>query len=122
MEYLGDTTMSAPALNAVDLSRDEARALFDRVMRNAELMLKHNCVHADLSAFNILYWDGDIRIIDLPQAVNPYVNPKAFQVFERDIARVCQYFARYGIYTDPRQRAREMWRRNVKRDASEVFL
>ena len=122
MEYLGDTTMSAPALNAVDLSRDEARALFDRVMRNAELMLKHNCVHADLSAFNILYWDGDIRIIDLPQAVNPYVNPKAFQMFERDIARVCQYFARYVIATNPRQLAREMWRRNVKRDTSEVFL
>jgi RIO kinase 1 len=122
MEYLGDATMPAPTLNTVELSRDEARALFERVMRNAELMLKHNCVHADLSAFNILYWDGDIRIIDLPQAVNPYVNPKAFQMFERDIARVCQYFARYGIATNPRQLAREMWRRNVKRDTSEVFL
>ena len=122
MEYLGDAVMPAPTLNTVELPRDEARALFDRVMRNVELMLRHNCVHADLSAFNILYWDGDIRIIDLPQAVNPYANPKAFQMFERDVARVCQYFHRYGVAANPRQLAHEMWRRNVKRDSSEVFL
>lgn len=122
MEYLGNAAMPAPALHAVTLGRDEARELFDRVMQNVELMLRHNCVHADLSAFNILYWDGDIRIIDLPQAVNPYVNPQAFQMFERDITRVCQYFRRYHIDADPRQLAREMWKRNVKRDSTEIFL
>ena len=122
MEYLGDAAMPAPMLNTIALPRDEAHALFDRVMRNIETMLRHNCVHADLSAFNILYWDGDIRIIDLPQAVNPYVNPKAFAMFERDVTRVCQYFHRYGIDANPRQLARELWRRNVKRDPSEVFL
>ncbi len=122
MEYLGDATIPAPTLNTIELPRDQARELFDRVIHNAELMLRHDCVHADLSAFNILYWDGDIRIIDLPQAVDPCVNPKAFQMFERDLARVCQYFARYGIAANPRQLARAMWRRNVKRDTSEVFL
>ena len=122
MEYLGDANEPAPALNTVDLEREEARALFDRITHNIELMLQHNCVHADLSAFNILYWDSDIRIIDLPQAVNPYVNPQAFQMFERDVLRVCQYFARYHINTNPRQLAREMWKRNVKRDWTEVFL
>ncbi len=122
MEYLGDASVPAPMLNTVDLADDEARELFDRVMHNAELFLQHNCVHADLSAFNILYWEGDIRIIDLPQAVNPYVNPKAFQMFERDITRVGQYFARYGIDANPHLLARKMWKRNVKRDTSEVFL
>ncbi|MDE3090372.1 MAG: hypothetical protein KGJ80_13405 [Chloroflexota bacterium] len=122
MEYLGDADMPAPTLNTVDLPRDEARMLFDRVIHNAELMLRQSCVHADLSAFNLLYWEGDLRIIDLPQAVDPYVNPRAFQMFERDLLRVCQYFHRYGIDTNPRQLAREMWKRNVKRDTSEVFL
>ena len=69
MEYLGDASEPAPTLHTVELERDEAHTLFDRVMHNIEVMLQHNCVHADLSAFNILYWDGDIRIIDLPQAV-----------------------------------------------------
>jgi RIO kinase 1 len=122
MEYLGDAAMPAPALNAIALPRDEARELFDRVLHNIELMLQHNCVHADLSAFNILYWNGDLHIIDLPQAVDPYVNPQAFQMFERDITRVCQYFRRYHIDANPRQLAREIWKRNVKRDTTEVFL
>lgn len=122
MEYLGDAEMPAPTLHALELERGEARTLFERVLHNIELMLRHNCVHADLSAFNILYWDGDIRIIDLPQAVNPYMNPKAFQMFERDVLRVCQYFQRYAIDANPRQLARELWKRNVKRDSSEVFL
>jgi len=122
MEYFGDATMPAPTLHAVTLEHDEAREVFDRVMRNIELMLQHNCVHADLSAFNILYWDGEIRIIDLPQAVDPYVNPKAFQMFERDVTRVCQYFQRCHIDASPSQLARAIWRRNVKRDVTEVFL
>jgi len=122
MEYLGEAAMPAPPLHAIRLERDEGRELFDRVMHNVELMLQHNCVHADLSAFNILYWDGEIRIIDLPQAVDPYVNPQAFQMFERDIMRVHQYFHRYGVDADPRQLAHEMWKRNVKRDTTEVFL
>lgn len=122
MEYWGDVAMPAPVLHAIALPHDEARELFDRVMHNVALMLQHNCVHADLSAFNILYWDGEIRIIDLPQAVDPYVNPKAFQMFERDITRVCQYFQRYHIDANPRQLARDIWQRNVKRDTTEVFL
>jgi RIO kinase 1 len=122
MEYLGDASEPAPALVTVELERDEARTLFDRITHDVELMLQNNCVHADLSAFNILYWDGDIRIIDLPQAVNPYVNPQAFPMFERDVMRVCQYFHRYSIDMNPRQLAREMWKQNVKRDWTEVFL
>lgn len=122
MEYLGDADMPAPTLNTVVLPRDEARTLFDRVIHNAELMLRQSCVHADLSAFNILYWEGTVHIIDLPQAVDPYVNPKAFQMFERDLLRVCQYFHRYGIDANPRQLARELWKQNVKRDTSEIFL
>ncbi len=54
-------------------------------------MLANNVVHGDLSAYNILYWQGDIRIIDFPQAVNPYKNPNAYRIFERDVERICQY-------------------------------
>ena len=50
------------------------------------------------------------------------MNPQAFQMFERDVTRVCQYFHRYGVDVNPRQLAREMWKRNVKRDGTEVFL
>jgi len=102
MEYFGEAQLPAPTLNTVRLERDEAQALFERIVYNIEVMLAHAIVHADLSAFNILYWDGDIRLIDFPQAVSPYVNPRAFQMFERDVTRVGEYFARYGVNADAR--------------------
>jgi RIO kinase 1 len=122
MEYVGEAGQPAPTLNQVALEPGKARPIFDRVVHNAELMLAHGCVHADLSAFNILYWEGDIRIIDLPQAVSPYKNPDAFKLFERDVTRVCEYFAQYGIETNAAQLARQVWKRNVQRDTADIFL
>ena len=122
MEYFGTAEMPAPALHTVRLLPDEARPLFDRIVNDIATMLKHGCVHADLSAFNILYWRGDIRIIDLPQAVDPYKYPNAFKLFERDVARVCQYFARYGIATNAARLTRDLWTRHIQRDTSEIFL
>jgi RIO kinase 1 len=122
MEYLGSASRSAPTLNQVALPPREARELFDRVIHNVDLMLKYEWVHADLSAFNILYWHGDIRIIDLPQTVSPYKNPDAFKLFARDVERICDYFSRCGIETNAKQITRELWKRNVQRDSSEVFL
>jgi RIO kinase 1 len=97
MEYIGDEQDPAPPLVRVTLSRSEARALFDMVMHNIELMLANDIIHADLSAHNILYWEGRLKIIDFPQAVNPLINPHALPLLVRDIERVCQYFAKYNI-------------------------
>jgi RIO kinase 1 len=113
MEYIGEQEWPAPTLIHVNLQREEARRLFDRMVHNMELMLEQDLVHADLSAYNVLYWEGDIKIIDFPQAVDPFVNPDAFSLFARDVKRVCQYFARYGVATDPDALARDLWARHV---------
>lgn len=109
MEYIGDADIPAPSLNAVDLARDEAEALFRRVLWNVEVMLSHNRVHADLSAYNILYWDGHITLIDFPQAIDPRQNHNAYRIFERDITRTCEYFQRQGVSSKPREIAARMW-------------
>ena len=88
MEYFGDEVMGAPTLNDVNLTTGEARILFERVERNIDLMLAHNRIHADLSAFNILFWEGDIVLIDFPQSIHPNENRSAFRIFERDVIRV----------------------------------
>jgi len=49
-------TMPVPALIDVELDAAEARALFDRLLWNIELMLAQGGVHGDLSAYNVLYW------------------------------------------------------------------
>src|SRR5258708_38401169 len=74
MEYLGDRRQAAPALQHVELSRGEARQVFDQLMGNIELWLAHNYIHADLSAYNVLYWRGKACIISFPQVVHPVFN------------------------------------------------
>jgi RIO kinase 1 len=97
----------------VRLEPHAARLLWKRLLDNVELMLAHDRVHGDLSAYNVLYWNGHAKIIDLPQAVDPYVNPEAFGLLGRDVERVCQYFARYGVKSDPGQITRQWWERHI---------
>ena len=75
MEYFGELTTPAPALRSVKLKPGEARTLFDALLADVATMLACGRVHADLSAFNVLYWRGDYRIIDFPQSVDPAVHP-----------------------------------------------
>ena len=55
----------------MQLEQSEAQALFERLLQNLEIMLGCQRVHADLSAYNVLYWEGQLKIIDFPQAVDP---------------------------------------------------
>jgi len=109
MEYIGDFDSAAPTLNAVTLDRDEAYPLFERVIRNVDLLLSNKRIHGDLSAYNILYWDGEITLIDFPQIVPPEANPSAWVIFLRDVTRVCQYFSSQGVRVNARKLASELW-------------
>jgi RIO kinase 1 len=109
MAYIGAEDMAAPTMNQIDLDPDEATYLFTRVIENIEIMLANDRVHGDLSAYNILYWDGEIKIIDFPQAISPNENRSAYAIFERDLIRVCEYFARQGIDVKPHTIAADMW-------------
>ncbi|MGH2494352.1 MAG: RIO1 family regulatory kinase/ATPase [Ktedonobacteraceae bacterium] len=113
MEYIGDVDDPAPLLKEVRLTRNEARSLFDCVMRNIALFLAHGRIHGDLSEYNILYWRGAVSIIDFAQAVDPRQNQAVFPLLLRDVERVCSYFARYGVVADARELAWNMWNQQV---------
>jgi RIO kinase 1 len=114
MGYVGDAAVAAPALNEIGLDPDEAAALFPKVLRNVELMLKHNLIHGDLSAYNILYWAGDITLIDFPQVTNSLTNRNSYFILQRDVMRICEYFARQGVRHNARAIADDLWRSYVK--------
>ncbi len=120
MDFVGDAIGSAPTLNEVQLERREARPLFERVMRNVELLLAHGFIHGDLSAYNILYWEGEVKLIDFPQVVSPKDNRNALRIFSRDVKRLCDYFAGQGVDSDARRLAEEMWTRHGHRVREEV--
>lgn len=112
MQYIGSEVLPAPTLNQVDLEPDEAEALFTRSIINLDLMLAYNRIHADYSAYNILYWEGKIWVIDFPQAVDPNENRNAYDLFERDVQRICEYFAVQGVKKDPKRLAAHIWEKN----------
>ena len=114
MGYCGDEQMAAPTLNEVTLEAEEAKVLFAEVLRNVELMLQNDMVHGDLSAYNILYWEGSITLIDFPQVTNIQNNTQAYSILERDITRVCDYFTEQGVECDPEQLSNDLWRRYVE--------
>lgn len=109
MEFVGDEGTAAPPLSHVSLDPDEAEPLFERVVRNMDIMLSKDRIHGDLSAYNILYWDGDIKLIDFPQVVIPESNPASWGIFQRDVIRICQYFSAQGLRTDAKKLAADLW-------------
>ncbi|GHO95907.1 hypothetical protein KSF_059550 [Reticulibacter mediterranei] len=112
MEYIGAVNEPAPLLREVVLDKEEAPLLFESIMHDIEVCLACDRIHGDLSAYNILYWQGSVTLIDFAQAVDPGHNSEAaFALFLRDIERVCYYFARYGVAANPVVLATEIWTR-----------
>jgi RIO kinase 1 len=109
MDYVGNRESPAPPLNTVSLEINEAKSIFARVLRNVDLILAQGRVHGDLSAYNVLYWEGNITLIDFPQVVLIRSNPAAWAIFQRDIARICQYFESQGLECDYRRLAEDLW-------------
>ena len=113
MEYIGDAGDPALRLSDVVLEEEEAQPLFDCILRNIELALVHGRIHGDLSAYNVLYRQGAVVLIDFAQAVDPYHNSDVFSLFARDIERICQYFTHYGVKIDMHDLARDVWTKHM---------
>lgn len=114
MDYIGNEATPAPLLLGAEFPTGKAQCVFDRVMRNVELFLVEDRVHGDLSPYNILYWDEQITIIDLPQMVDPRFNPSAFSLLQRDIENVVKFFEKHGVRASAPAIAIDLWKRYMR--------
>jgi RIO kinase 1 len=101
MEYVGDEDSSAPRLADLRLPVEVLPDVFDQILRNVELFVRLGFVHADLSAYNVLWWDEKPWIIDFPQAVMTRHNTNATDLLYRDLDNLCTYFKRRGLEREP---------------------
>lgn len=92
MQYVGDRTMAAPRLVHAGLSRPETERAAMLLTDDLRLMVHAGVVHADLSAFNLLWWDDLLWIIDVPQAVDVATNSQAIDFLHRDLLNVAGWF------------------------------
>lgn len=113
MGYRGDESRAAPTLHEITLGPAEAATLFAEALRNVELMLGLGLVHGDLSAYNILYWEGTLTLIDFPQVTDCATNRDARFIFGRDVERLCDYFAAQGVPCNAEAIAEALWERHA---------
>lgn len=98
MEFIGDGGAIAPTLNDIEL--DDPDRMLDTVLDDMRKLFRNRLVHADMSEYNVLVWNGLPYIIDFGQAVS-IKHPKAREFLDRDIDNVLKHFFRkYGIARD----------------------
>lgn len=102
MEWVGDEE-PAPRLADVQLDPAEAESAWRSATNFLTRLLSLGLVHGDLSTFNILWWQGEVVLIDLPQVVEVERNPHAADLLERDARSLCSSFRPFGIEADPAQ-------------------
>ncbi|HYE08106.1 MAG TPA: RIO1 family regulatory kinase/ATPase [Planctomycetota bacterium] len=108
MEFIGDDE-AAPKLHEAAIEADDLAACWLAIRRTVRCALRVDRVHADLSAYNVLWWRGRPIVIDWPQAVDPRENDAAERLLRRDLANIAGWFARRGLDIDHRAEADACW-------------
>ena len=102
MEFIGDpTTGAAPTLARARPRGPVLRDIFEQIIANLRVVLAAGYAHGDLSAYNLLWWNGEVWLIDFPQAVDLAANPQGLDFLHRDIVNICTWFSRQGLEEDP---------------------
>lgn len=100
MELLGDEAGAAPRLVDARLTAPQVVAAHEQLREELVLLLRAGLVHADLSPYNVLWWEDRAWIIDLPQAVDLGVNDHALDLLHHDVATMATWFTRKGLPVD----------------------
>ncbi len=113
MQFLGDESGAAPMLQEIAPGSIDAARVVDDVLRNIELMLDCDCVHGDLSPYNILLHEDRAIIIDFPQAIDPRLNQHGHTLLSRDIDNICRWAHKHGVDRPAGKIMSRLWRRFV---------
>ncbi len=100
LEYVGDFDGVAPQLAVARLDDDELGSARDQLVAGLRSITRAGWAHGDLSAYNLLWWRGELWFIDFPQAVDIAANLRGLDFLHRDVLNVCTWFARRGIDVD----------------------
>lgn len=100
LEYIGDDEGAAPQLQAARLDDFELMGAFEQLVAGLHIMVRQGFAHADLSAYNLLWWNDRLWFIDFPQSVDIAANPRGVGFLHRDVLNVCGWFAQHGFEVD----------------------
>ncbi|XP_071142931.1 serine/threonine-protein kinase RIO3-like isoform X2 [Mytilus edulis] len=101
MSFIGKDMQPAPKLKTVKLSTQDMQDAFEQTMKIMKT-IHRDCklVHADLSEFNILWYQDKIWIIDVSQAVE-ITHPAALEFLFRDCKAMTSFFQSRDVHGVP---------------------
>jgi RIO kinase 1 len=97
LEYLGDDEGAAPRLAQAGLSPAAIEDAWEQLLGALVLVVEVGWVHADLSAYNLLWWQDQVWLIDVPQAVELHRATQGYDLLHRDVLNICKWFASKGV-------------------------
>ena len=97
LEFIGSNDSLAPMLK--DQIPKNPKDFFSKIIENMRKLYKAGLVHADLSGFNILNYNGIPVFIDFSQATS-LEDSRANEFLERDIRNICVFFRKLGLDAD----------------------
>ena len=98
LEFIGtpDGT-AAPRLAETRPAPGELADLWGQLVRALVTLSGLGLAHGDLSAYNLLVFEGKLIMIDLPQAVDVIAHPRGAEFLDRDAANVARWFTARGL-------------------------
>ena len=82
------------------LAPDEAHRAFAGSVAALAALWRAGVVHGDYSTYNLLWWQGAVVVIDLPQAVEAD-HREARALLARDAVSLCTTFRHHGLDEAP---------------------
>lgn len=102
MTLIGSEDAPAPRLSDLRLSPTEAQSAWEQSVRGMAQLLRLGYVHGDYSAYNLLWWQEKVYIIDFPQLTTQQ-NPNFSALLQRDAQSLSQSFRKHGIQCTPEE-------------------
>ncbi|CAD6998865.1 unnamed protein product [Ceratitis capitata] len=97
MSFVGKDNIAAPKLKNARLNELELSSAYEEIVTSMyKLYNEAKLVHADLSEYNILWYDGKCWFIDVAQSVEPE-HPSALEFLMRDCGNIITFFEKRGL-------------------------
>ncbi|MEM1633016.1 MAG: serine protein kinase RIO [Sulfolobales archaeon] len=104
LEFIGKEGVRAPLLKEAYeeklLSEEDLRRIYEDLIEQIhKMVVDAGIVHADLSEYNIMIYEGKPYIIDVSQAVS-VKSANALEFLRHDIYTIVNFFRRAGVETE----------------------
>ncbi|XP_059057857.1 serine/threonine-protein kinase RIO3 [Achroia grisella] len=97
MSFIGRDNKPAPKLRDVILKPEKWQSVYNEVVDAMHKLYNvGHMIHADLSEYNILWWDNKCWFIDVSQSVQPD-HPVGLEFLRRDCRNICSFFEKKGV-------------------------